>query len=109
MFIRKEHIMENTINIKVLHPTTDAVANIKVLNSLTVLDVLDTLVRDAFIPKGNYDVILKDSDQPTSKNLDHSRSLEANGVKEGSTLRLMTVLEAGCSSTPTTLMSWELM
>lgn len=75
-----------------VHPTTDARRRARVDDSMTAQEVVDDLIRGGFVQssRSGYQLAIKGGDQ-----LDAGSTLRSSGVRNGNTLRIVPITEAG--------------
>ena len=83
------------IIIKVGHPSYNMVEDVEIEEKMTINDMIEELIEANFIsqsPNG-YQAILKDGREPIQ--MDLNKTLVENGGHEGSTIRLISGINAG--------------
>ena len=83
------------IRVKFMHPANNMASDIAVEETMTINDMIEELIEANFIsqsPNG-YQAILKDGREPIQ--MDLNKTLVENGGHEGSTIRLISGINAG--------------
>ena len=87
---------EELTRVKVMHPTQNNTVDVDIPDDMTVNDIIQELVEAEFInasPQG-YQAVLKDG--PEAINMDLNKTLAEDGASNNSTIRLISVIPAGC-------------
>jgi len=88
---------DDTINIKLIHPTNNSDIDIGCPENILVVDIFMQLVEAVFLSAGQpYVGVLKPNNiNEHSKPLDNNKSLKENGVKNNDTIQILVTSMAG--------------
>jgi hypothetical protein len=90
-------VTDDTINIKLIHPTNNSDIDIGCPKNILVMEIFLQLVEANFLTAGQpYVGILKPNNiNEHSQPLDNNKSLEENGVKNNDTIQILVTSMAG--------------
>lgn len=84
--------MAEDVNVNFMHPTDGKVISVTLDNTMTGQEVIGELIANDFIPASSegYSLAIKGGSQ-----LNNSKTLSENGVRENDTIRVVPATDAG--------------